>query len=176
MSERTTQQGRAPFPGAGSNALESTRGEDAATDQTEWPTGRLLSMAARLVEGAWSQRLAEQGLTHAGLLAIHELHPGTALPVQELAARTQVTPQTMTRTLDRLERDGLVTRDRAADDRRRVEVRLTPVGHRAYVEALDMAAAEPDLVGGVVDLPALRANLLAIIDHLSSAPERTLER
>lgn len=176
MSEPATPIGPAPFPGAGSIAHALGQPADPPNDQTEWPTGRLLSMAARLVEGAWSRRLAGQGLTHAGLLAIHELNPGTALPVQELAARTQVTPQTMTRTLDRLERDGLVVRDRAEDDRRRVEVSLTSAGEQAYAEAVDMAAAEPDLLGDVVDVPTLRANLLAIIEYLGSAPGRTLER
>jgi len=148
----------------------------AGAEMAEWPTGRLLSTAARLVEGAWAQRLAGQGLTHAGLLAIHELVPGTALPVQELASRSQVTPQTMTRTLDRLERDGLVERSRAHADRRRVTVSLTPAGQRAYDRALDMAAAEPDLLGDLVDLPALRENLLAIIGHLTSQPGRSVER
>jgi MarR family transcriptional regulator, organic hydroperoxide resistance regulator len=143
-------------------------------DQDEWPTGRLLSMAARLVEGAWADRLAAQGLTHAGLMALHELQSHDSLPVQELASRSQVTPQTMTRTLDRLERDGLVTRHRAADDRRRVEVSVTPAGRHAHVQAVDMAGAEPELLGDVVDLAALRANLLAIIDHLGAGGGRTL--
>lgn len=145
-----------------------------AGDQDEWPTGRLLSMAARLVEGAWTDRLAAQGLTHAGLMAMHELQSHGTLPVQELASRSQVTPQTMTRTLDRLERDGLVTRHRAVDDRRRVDVSVTPAGRQAYSGAVDMAAAEPELLGDVVDLDALRANLLAIIDHLGAAGGRTL--
>lgn len=135
----------------------------------EWPTGRLLSMAGRLVEGAWAQRLADQGLTHAGFLVIHELAQGTAVPVQELASRSQVTPQTMTRTIDRLERDGLVERRRADDDRRRVEVSLTGAGRHTYSHAVDMASAEPELMGEQVDLPALRANLLAIIGHLTAA-------
>ena len=90
---------------------------EAADDLTSWPTGRLLSTAARLVEGAWAARLAEQGLTHDGLMALHELGQSQPLPVLELASRCQVTPQTMTRTLDRLERDGLVRRERAAGDR-----------------------------------------------------------
>jgi DNA-binding MarR family transcriptional regulator len=147
---------------------------DAGGDQTEWPTGRLLSTAARLVEGAWSSRLADQGLTHAGLMALHELTHEPSLPVQQLAARAQVTPQTMTRTLDRLVRDGLVLRTRDGADRRRVEVHLTGSGAAAYRRAVDVAAMEPDLLGDVVDLPALRANLLAIIDHLASRPGRTL--
>jgi len=139
-----------------------------------WPTGRLLSMAARLVEGAWAARLAEQGLTHAGLMALHELDNEGPLAVHDLAARCQVTPQTMTRTVDRLKRDSLVERQRAQHDRRTVEVSLTPGGRRAYLQAADMSAAEPELLGGVVDLPLLRANLMAIVEHLHHGSGRTL--
>ncbi|MGA7690348.1 MAG: MarR family transcriptional regulator [Jiangellales bacterium] len=143
-------------------------------DLARWPTGRLLSMAARLVEGAWAARLAQQGLTHAGLMALHELGHDTPVAVHDLAARCQVTPQTMTRTVDRLERDGLVERNRARVDRRTVEVSLTTPGRAAYAQAVDMSAAEPDLLGEVVDLPLLRANLVAIVEHLNQGPGRTL--
>jgi DNA-binding MarR family transcriptional regulator len=139
----------------------------AVDDLADWPTGRLLSTAARLVEGAWAARLTEQGLTHAGLMALHELGQSQPLPVLELASRCQVAPQTMTRTLDRLERDGLVRRQRATNDRRRLDVTLTDVGAGAYARAANMSDAEPVLLGDVVDLPELRRQLVAIVDHLS---------
>jgi DNA-binding MarR family transcriptional regulator len=140
---------------------------EAADDLADWPTGRLLSTAARLVEGAWAARLAEQGLTHAGLMALHELGQSQPLPVLELASRCQVTPQTMTRTLDRLERDGLVRRDRASGDRRRLDVTRTEHGAGVYARAADMSDAEPVLLGDVVDLPELRRHLIAIVEHLN---------
>jgi DNA-binding MarR family transcriptional regulator len=143
-------------------------------DLLSWPTGRLLSTAARLVEGAWTDRLARHGLSHAGLMAMHELSAHGALPLLDLASRCQVTAQTMTRTVDRLERDGLARRRRGSADRRRVEVTLTTEGDRAYAEAADMAAVEPELLGGLVDLPALRENLVAIVEHLGDSPRRTL--
>jgi DNA-binding MarR family transcriptional regulator len=146
----------------------------AVDDLPDWPTGRLLSTAARLVEGAWAARLAAQGLTHAGLMAMHEVHVHSSLPLLALAERCQVTPQTMTRTVDRLERDGLVSRRRGSDDRRRVDVTLTPAGEQAYRQASDMADVEPTLLGHVVDLPALRANLIAIIEHAGASARRTL--
>jgi chorismate mutase len=39
----------------------------------DWPTGRLLSVAARLIEQRWRERLDEVGLTHAGLIVLHLL-------------------------------------------------------------------------------------------------------
>lgn len=146
----------------------------ASDDRASWPTGRLLSMSGRLVEGAWTERLAAQGLTHAGLMALHGLSDGDAVPTFELAARCQVTPQTMTRTVDRLERDLLVDRHRDESDRRRVAVTLTPRGYEAYRQAADMSEAEPALLGHVVDLPALRKSLVAIIENLTDGTARTL--
>lgn len=163
MTAAATSRPTGPFPVPGS---ELERADPPDADRADWPTGRLLSTAARLVEHAWAARLAQQGLTHAGLVTLHALVEGQSLSLAALATRCQVTPQTMTRTLDRLERDGLVQRRRSGADRRRVVVRLTPAGERAHLAASDMAAAEPHLLGDVVDLPALRRNLLAIIDHL----------
>jgi DNA-binding MarR family transcriptional regulator len=125
-----------------------------------------------MVEGAWAQRLAERGLTHAGVMAMHELRAHADLPLLELAQRCQVTAQTMTRTVDRLERDGLAVRHRSTTDRRRVGIALTPAGEQAYAQAVDMAAVEPELLGQVVDHVALRRNLVAIVEHLAAAPPR----
>lgn len=152
---------------AGESASATPVRVEAVDDLVDWPTGRLLSTAARLVEGAWAARLAEQGLTHAGLMALHELGQSQPLPVLELASRCQVTPQTMTRTLDRLERDGLVRRDRASGDRRRLDVTRTEEGAGVYARAADMSDAEPVLLGDVVNLPELRRHLIAIVEHLS---------
>jgi DNA-binding MarR family transcriptional regulator len=70
----------------------------------EWPTGRLLVTAARLVEHAWLDGLAEHGLSHAGLIALHLLGEEPTNQT-DLAERARVENQTMSRTLDRLERD-----------------------------------------------------------------------
>ena len=166
MSESATPGG---VPAAATSGAP-TRDDDLRS----WPTGRLLSTAARMVEGAWTDRLARRGLSHAGLMAMHELSAHGALPLLDLATRCQVTAQTMTRTVDRLERDGLARRHRGTADRRRVEVALTPDGTRAYAAAADMAAVEPELLGGLVDLPTLRENLVAIVEHLGDSSRRTL--
>lgn len=96
-----------------------------------WPTGRLLSTAARMVEHAWIEALDREGLTHAGLIVLHLLESGP-LSQTELAARARVETQTMSRTVERLERDGLVSRSRASADRRRLVVSTTAAGHEAW--------------------------------------------
>ncbi len=71
------------------------------------------------------------------LLAPHGLHPGQdlllfhlwetpGLHLADLAARVGVEPPTVTRMIQRLERGGLVTRERDRDDRRAWRIHPTP--------------------------------------------------
>ena len=89
----------------------NTSAPDAADGAAEWSLGRLLSMAARLVEQEWNGWLASRDMTHAGLLALHALRSGPRAQ-RELAAASMVEEQTMSKVLDRLERAGYVTRER----------------------------------------------------------------
>ena len=130
-------------------------------DASDWPTGRLLSAAARTVERAWAERLAELGLTHAGLVALHLLQEGPSGQT-ELARAARVQLQTMARTLERLERLGHVTRTRDPDDARRVVAAATPTGTSAFAEA---RAVEADVFPRVPDPDALRSALLQIVEQ-----------
>lgn len=58
------------------------------------------------------------------------LAQGSARPT-ELAARLNITKQALNFVLDRLQRDGLVTRAADPDDRRAKQVRLTAAGRQA---------------------------------------------
>jgi DNA-binding MarR family transcriptional regulator len=62
------------------------------------------------------------------LLVAIKYDPG--IGVRELAARERVSAPAMSKHVDRLERDGLVTRTPSADDRRRVGLTLTEEGRR----------------------------------------------
>ncbi len=124
-----------------------------------WPTGRLLSMAARAVEHAWYARLEEVGLSHAGLVVLDLLEGGPQSQV-DLAAGARVQVQTMSRTLARLERDGLVERVRDGSDARRRLVSRTQEGTRAWNAAKTL---ETELFPAGVDDVALRTSLLAVM-------------
>jgi DNA-binding MarR family transcriptional regulator len=132
-----------------------------------WATGRLLSAAARLVEHEWNAYLAQWDLNHASLAALHVLLGGP-LTQRELAAAVQVEDQTMSRTVERLERSGYVERRRDEADRRRITVTLTASGRATCLRAGDVQVAEGLFAGAVQDLPALRTALSQIIGHLSS--------
>jgi DNA-binding MarR family transcriptional regulator len=66
-----------------------------------------------------------------------------ATSLLELARHMGVTPSTMSLAVDRLERGGYVTRERSAEDRRRVDLRLTPSGVRIKRQ---QKVLEPELV------------------------------
>lgn len=129
-----------------------------------WPTGRLLSTASRLVEHAWLDALTQLGLSHAGLIVLHLLDAGPTSQVA-LAGLARVEAQTMSRTIDRLEREGFVERHADAVDRRRRVVERTPSGAEVFARA---RRVEAELFPDVPELPALRTALLSIINSSSS--------
>lgn len=124
-----------------------------------WPTGRLLSTAARLVEHAWAEALEARGLTHAGLVALHFLDAGP-LNQTELARRAKVENQTMSRTVERLERRGLVRREADPADRRRMIVTRTDAGAAAWASTRSL---ESEVFPRLDDQEQLRERLLEII-------------
>jgi DNA-binding MarR family transcriptional regulator len=73
------------------------------------------------------------GLSDTQLAVLFHLDGGECFP-GELAARENVAPPTINRTLNGLESAGLVARRPSPDDARRVLVRLTPTGRAALAE------------------------------------------
>lgn len=130
-----------------------------------WPLGRLLGAASRAVERAWYDALEARGLTHAGLIVLHFIELGFDSQ-SDLARVAQVEAQTMSRTVDRLEREGLVTRRPDPRDRRRHIVAVTERGRAAF-EAV--RGLEDEVFPEVDDPEALKAALIQIIN---AAPAR----
>lgn len=137
----------------------ASSGRVAGERMSDWPTGRLLSTAARLVEHAWADALEAQGLTHAGLIVLHLLDSG-ALSQKQLAARARVQTQTMSRTIERLEREGFVRREPDALDRRRQLVTRTDAGRAVWERTRSL---EAQIFPTLDDPDALRETLLVII-------------
>ena len=79
---------------------EARSASPAGPNMQEWPTGRLLATASRLVEHAWTERLDDIGLTHAGLVVLHLLQESPRSQT-DLARLARVENQTISRTLER---------------------------------------------------------------------------
>jgi MarR family transcriptional regulator, organic hydroperoxide resistance regulator len=124
----------------------------------EWPLGRLLAAAARSVERDWDERLRAIGLPHAALIALDILLRTGPTGADTLARTARVQPQTMSRTLERLERDGLVERGPHPADRRRRVVTVTEHGRAMWHTArhIEREVLPED--------PTLRAALRRILD------------
>jgi len=103
----------------------------AAGYTTDESVGYMLKRVLMSVTLAADRRLEPQGMTHAQWGPLFLLRSGRASTVAELARELQTDPGAMTRLLDRLECKGLCRRIRSTDDRRVVNLELTPEGEAA---------------------------------------------
>ena len=83
---------------------------------------------------------ADDALSDSQLGVLFQLEAGERSP-SELAAHERVTPPSMNRTLNGLEQAGLVARAPAADDARRVRVRITDAGLAQIAETRKLRTA-----------------------------------
>jgi DNA-binding MarR family transcriptional regulator len=132
----------------------------------QWPTGRLLSTAARLVEHSWNEKLGAIGLTHAGVIAIEVLNAQGPMTQAQLAQYVRVQAQTMGKTLSRLESHGHIARVRSTSDRRSHVVSLTERGKEAVAAAVEMERTV--LAAATIDPDVLRQELKAVVRELAS--------
>lgn len=99
----------------------------------------LLARASFIVSGEFHAALGDFNLTVPEWRVLACLMDVEGLSVGELAAMALMKQPRLTKVLDRMERDGLLKRGGASDDRRRVTLHLTAKG-RARVEPAQRAA------------------------------------
>lgn len=87
-----------------------------------------LTRSARSVE-------RRTGVTTAQLFVLRQLAERDGLSLGEIAERTLTRQSTVSVVVARLERQGLLRRHRADDDRRRLELSLTAAGRRVLARA-----------------------------------------
>lgn len=106
-----------------------------------------IQLLAKHVRQVKDTALAEVGLQEYEFETLHRLasrgKPWRATP-SELASELMVSPAGMTGRLDGLEKAGLVRRLRTAEDRRRVDVELTELGHARWMSAMRLRSAAED--------------------------------
>jgi DNA-binding MarR family transcriptional regulator len=96
-----------------------------------------IARAQQIVLGRADAALAPFGLTFSRFeaLALLFFSRRGSLPMGKIGARLQVHPTSVTNTVSRLERDGLVRRAASGGDRRTVLAEITPAGRRLVVAA-----------------------------------------
>src|ERR1035438_7099007 len=90
--------------------------------------GYVMKRVIMSITQAADKRLEPQGITHAQWWPLFMLRRSRASTVAELAREVQTDPGAMKRLLDRLESKGFCRRQRSTDDRRVVNIELTPEG------------------------------------------------
>lgn len=103
--------------------------------------------------------LKDHGLGASQLFVLHELKRESPLSVNELAERTATDQSTVSVVVTKLIDKGLVARDRAEQDARRLELSLTAKG-QSIVKKLP-PPIQYSIVEGVNQLPPARAKALA---------------
>lgn len=119
-----------------------------------------LVTAARNVVAIYRPILEPLGLTHPQYLVMLALWERSPRSLNNLAADLALEPATLSPLVKRLEREGLVARERSNEDERRLDIRLTDAGARLRERAVDvprqvMAAVHMD----VEQITALRDGL-----------------
>jgi DNA-binding MarR family transcriptional regulator len=137
-------------------------------DLNEWSTSRLLTTAARLVDHAWNERLLDIGITHAGYTTLGVLSREGTMTGARLALAVHVQAQTIGKTLEKLERQGFISRIRDTRDRRSQRITITQTGLEALARAQDIERSL--MTGEGLESDELRGLLRAIVIEL--APQR----
>jgi DNA-binding MarR family transcriptional regulator len=137
----------------------------------------VMNALRRIVQGlresaAYSEKTT--GLTAAQLLVLKQVAGNDGMSVNALATATFTHQSTVSEVVTRLELKGFVTRERAADDARRVAIHLTPNGRA--VLAVNPSSASDRLMTAVKSLPpetldSLAAGLDALIRNAGLADE-----
>ncbi len=87
-------------------------------------------------------RLAACGLSAAKMMALQRLvEAGDSLPLGQLADRLSCVKSNVTQLVDRLESDGLVSRESDPNDRRSKLAVITATGRKAYTEGAKIQEA-----------------------------------
>jgi len=132
-------------------------------DMELWPTSRLLSTAARLVELAWNEKLRPLGLTYPAVLTLDAVATAGPITPGDLARSVRVQAQTMGPLLSRLESRGFIRREPNRFDRRSQLISITDLG----MTLLEQSHRQENNVLAAINLDSedLREELLAIVRH-----------
>ena len=136
----------------------------------------LFHRISRELDAAYRPLLAELGLTYSQYLVMLVLWEGDGLGVGELGNRLQLDSGTLSPLLRRLERGGLVRRERSASDERRVTIELTDRGRNLRDRAAGIPGAIARcLVDDAVRYTEMHAQLISLAARIArSRPAASL--
>lgn len=138
-----------------------------ASDRGQRSFGFAVRRAHRAFDRALQRRLAPHGIAPGFWYYLRALWDEDGLTQRELSDRTGVAENTTTAMIAAMMKDGLVTRTRAVDDKRKWRVALTPRGWSLREALFPYAAEVNDLA--VADIgPADRELFLDLIERMTA--------
>ncbi|MDP3951219.1 MarR family winged helix-turn-helix transcriptional regulator [Microbacterium sp.] len=133
-----------------------------------------LVTAARNVVAIYRPILEPLGLTHPQYLVMLALWERSPRTLNDLAADLAMDPATASPLVKRLEKDGLIARERSSEDERRLDIRLTEAGQALRSRALEVPRQVMDAVHmDVQQVTALRDGLSPFAGRAPIEPART---
>ena len=102
------------------------------------------ALVSRLVSRALATRLGPKGIGYGQFPVLVSLWQEDGVTQKVLSERVRIEAPTMVRTLDRMEREGLVKRVRSQTDRRRIHIRLSKKGANLERQLVPLAAEVND--------------------------------
>ena len=122
------------------------------TEPVEEPIGLLVARTAKVLSRSFDDALAERGGSLASWLVLSSLAGTPHLTQRSIAAEVGVEGPTLTHHLNRMEAEGLVTRQRDPQNRRAHKVELTERGRAEFGSLLgSVAGYDERLRSGLTD-------------------------
>lgn len=129
-----------------------------------------LYAASRLIIQAYRPHLERLGVTYPQYLVLMVLWETDNLPVNDIAKRLALETNTVTPLIQRMEREGIVTRKKGEVDTRQTFVRLTEMGRAMQQQSANIPSCMLDLLcsSGVSEKTVfdIQPQLDEIIEHL----------
>lgn len=138
--------------------------------EREESLGGLLARASHLLSAGFSQQIKGHGISTTAWRVLGALAERDGLTMTELAGLVLFKQPTLTKAVDRMERDQLVQRRTPMEDRRRTLVYLTDRGRRAAAPLVLRARQHDAAVARAIGETAyhdLKSALQALIGRLS---------
>ena len=141
-------------------------------DWKDRSAGYLTNQVARIFERGLSARIQPLGLTTGAFPALLELWEREGLTQKQLVERLDIEQATMANTLARMERDGLIRREKDPSDGRVQRVYLTDTSRALRDAAIAAAEAEnADRLGGLT--AAERGRFVTLLNKVIAHSRRT---
>ena len=125
-----------------------------------------LYTASRLLTQAYHPLLSEHGLTYPQYLVLLVLWEKDAQPVNDIAKRLYLETNTVTPLLQRMEKEGILTRTKGTKDARQMIVKLTKKGKKLQDQLTEVPLTVGDAVFCESVTPETAPELFKMLDGI----------